>query len=1039
MPNPRTLSGGGQFTPRKIPGLALHLDASDTSTMFTSPDGKVEPVDPNRLLDTHRPMLWWRADATLGLGLVTDGSGRVTTWYEEMDGEVAFPPFGGTGPLRIANAQNGLPVLRFDGSSALIGTFDNPLYTFIAGRERTYFVVCRTNVGTNNNARVFSVTPSSGADYSGVIPCMQQANSNVALTPYNISASPDNLSPVSGANAFCVYSCTITSNGANASVTARINGLPGITTTSALATTDIKWGIGCDPTGANRYTGDIAEVIAFGTAIAPAVRASIEKYLANKWGIPGVHSPISNELKAITSPTEIGGLQLWVDATDFTAAQNNTAISQWNDKSGYGRHFTQSDSTKRPVLQSTANNGKPAMFFDAYDWMVSPASPKNNLAGAPLGAPTMCISTVCWMDTMAAGGNIAFGQSIGGGGAVQPERLVYYSHYGNTSTIVDIGNASTGRVLFAQSETPYLTPIVLTVYRNGATMQVRRNGVVIGEITNASATFSSANTATQFTLGKAEGGAYGGAYFSEMVAYSSGLSIGDVGRIEAYLAQRWNISGVASPTPAVGHIADKSGKARNATQGANALRPTVPPIRQNSKTQLAFDGSNDLMTLGNLSSAFPAAAELFVVMNNLGDNAYEVYATASPMPGGDSNSAFGSFSFAGAFHITREGITPVTWIPYGDRTFLWNLRSSGSGYALGVDNITQYSNTTTGNYAGGTSHVLGGSSATTTNANALLGGRVMEVIAYNRVLSDGQRSKVAYSLAAKWGFSLPPQVPNVEAQDWVNRVYQNGGKVSASTALAVSNFADAINAVSGLRSKFIRLNLFCGDSIAAATVPLYRSTSYGGAVIGNSVDTPNYWVSSDYSEANGFQATATAKDNDPNNSKYLACGTVISGLSSQSNAHLAFDFKLIPGASNAVQQLGQVFADSVANEVYLTQYRMSLNISNNLENVIGGAGSNVTRSVSTGQRLFCVASRQTSSLLASYINGGSKLTDPTLTPIRTLNASAALGVFAAWNGGYSPAFRHIISAYSFGSGLSDDDVTAYSNAMAALKAAVGRT
>lgn len=1032
----RTLKPSAGFTPRSASGLALWLDASATDSMFTSPDGKVEPIDPSRLLDTHRPTLWFRADAAVGFGVIINGSNRVTTWYDEIDGEVSNPPSGFTGPLRIANAQNGLPLFRFDGSSGLIGTFENPLNTFLAGRERTYFIVCRTNVGTNNNARVFSVTPSSGADYSGVIPCMQQANSNVSLTPYNISASPDNLSPVSGANALCVYSCTITTNGANASVTARINGLPGTTTTSALATTDIKWGIGCDPSGANRYTGDIAEVIAFGEAITPTVRASIEKYLSNKWGIPGVHSPISKELSAITSPTEIGGLQLWADATDFTAAQNNTAISQWNDKSGYGRHFTQSDSTKRPVLQYTANNGKPALYFDPYDWMLSPASPKNDLVGASVGSPTICISTVCWQDTLAAGGSIAFGQSVAGGAGLSPERLVYYALYGNTSTIADIGGVSGGRISFANPESLYLTPIVITLYRNGATMQVRRNGVVLGELTNATANFASATTATQFTIGKAEASTYGGAYFSEMVAYSSGLTPTDVSRIEAYLAKKWNISGVVPPTPAVAHIADKSGKGRNATQATAAARPIVSSVLQNSKTQLAFDGSNDLMTLGNLSAAFPTAAELFVVMNNLGDNAYEVYATSSPMSGGDSNSAFGSYSFAGAFHITREGITPVTWIPYGDRTFLWNLRSSGLGHALGVDNITQYSNTTTGNYAGGTSHVLGASSATATSVNSLLGGRVMEVIAYNRVLSADQRSKVAYSLAGKWGFSLPPQVSNVEAQDWITRVYQNGGQVSASTALAVSNFADAINAVSGLRSKFIRLNLCCGDSIAAATVPLYRSTSYGGAVIGNSVDTPNYWVSSDYSEANGFQATATG--NETNSSKYLACGTVISALPAFNNAHLAFDFKMISGASGVQQQLGQVFADGVGAEVNLTQYRMSFNTSNTLESVAGGTAL-INRTISTGQRLFCVTSRQNSSLVSTYLNGGSKLTDSTFIANRTLNASASLGIFAAWNGGYSPSFRHIISAYSFGSGLSDPDVTAYSSAMATFKAAVGRT
>ena len=67
---------------------------------------------------------------------------------------------------------------------------------------------------------------------------------------------------------------------------------------------------------------------------------------------------------------------------------------------------------------------------------------------------------------------------------------------------------------------------------------------------------------------------------------------------------------------------------------------------------------------------------------------------------------------------------------------------------------------------------------------------------------------------------------NPEAQDWINRVYANGGTVSQSTASAVSTMCDAIDAA-GIRDRFYRLNLFCGDNLNAALVPLYRGPKRG--------------------------------------------------------------------------------------------------------------------------------------------------------------------------------------------------------------------
>jgi hypothetical protein len=74
-----------------------------------------------------------------------------------------------------------------------------------------------------------------------------------------------------------------------------------------------------------------------------------------------------------------------------------------------------------------------------------------------------------------------------------------------------------------------------------------------------------------------------------------------------------------------------------------------------------------------------------------------------------------------------------------------------------------------------------------------------------------------------------------EAANWAARVQVNGGTVSGSTLNEVSRFCRAIDAA-GIRDRFGRLNLFCGTGLDACLVPLYRSYTPLGTVIGLSVD-----------------------------------------------------------------------------------------------------------------------------------------------------------------------------------------------------------
>jgi hypothetical protein len=83
-----------------------------------------------------------------------------------------------------------------------------------------------------------------------------------------------------------------------------------------------------------------------------------------------------------------------------------------------------------------------------------------------------------------------------------------------------------------------------------------------------------------------------------------------------------------------------------------------------------------------------------------------------------------------------------------------------------------------------------------------------------------------------------------EALDWAARVAANGGSVSNSTLKAVSDFCKE---TASIRNRFLRLNLFCGNNLNAALVPLYLGEA-PGIVYGNNIDTNFNFVPADYTE-----------------------------------------------------------------------------------------------------------------------------------------------------------------------------------------------
>lgn len=157
----------------------------------------------------------------------------------------------------------------------------------------------------------------------------------------------------------------------------------------------------------------------------------------------------------------------------------------------------------------------------------------------------------------------------------------------------------------------------------------------------------------------------------------------------------------------------------------------------------------------------------------------------------------------------------------------------------------------------------------------------------------------------------PRQTIHPETADWANRVRTNGGSASGTTLSAVDRFVKAIIAA-GIRDRFYRLNLFCGNSDAslnAVRTPLFRGPSLTGTQYGGATDTNINFVQGDYSETVGLSTQNLA-------SKYLDTGLATSSLPAGviSSGHLAaWHGPIIAGYSNLPQLLGAWSSTDRAN------------------------------------------------------------------------------------------------------------------------------
>lgn len=244
----------------------------------------------------------------------------------------------------------------------------------------------------------------------------------------------------------------------------------------------------------------------------------------------------------ITDPTDIAGLEVWLDASDLSTLYQDSGgvtpvtddgqtVGYWADKSGNGNDFSQGTAANEPRYDAAEINGRSALYFDgSSDYLDSGAIAALNtdeltcivVAVHELGSVDRLISCSY---TSGAG---VWSDDIWGIGSLSTGSMYNFSRSSIAVQVVNnmVANPFAGAF------------IVSHVWHSDDSVSGWVNGGIIANSTGANSSPSGHNLvrvgANIHTLGS-----YWQGHVAEVVIYSAEL--GDVDRvaIEKYLAKKW--------------------------------------------------------------------------------------------------------------------------------------------------------------------------------------------------------------------------------------------------------------------------------------------------------------------------------------------------------------------------------------------------------------------------------------------------------------------------------------------------------------------
>jgi len=271
----------------------------------------------------------------------------------------------------------------------------------------------------------------------------------------------------------------------------------------------------------------------------------------------------------------------------------------------------------------------------------------------------------------------------------------------------------------------------------------------------------------------------------------------------------------------------------------------------------------------------------------------------------------------------------------------------------------------------------------------------------------------------------PVSTTHPEAQVWRNAVVANGGSVSASTMRAVSKFCADVDS-SGLRSKMVRVNLMCGNNLNAVLVPLYRATSRTGTPLGNATDTNDNFTNDHYAENSGLVGNASNRRLNTGLNRSELGVTVHGGVFAFSRGTASF--RTYFGVENQATAFDRFFMDVGIDP-------------NNV--VFGNNGPTATGQpapTAHANKDFVIGSviATGSNNCRLHINGSFVASANGVAATSITHPIHIFTFFRASNSSFNATTDARIGGYTFGSSLSDAEVTTYSTIWDTFLKALGR-
>jgi hypothetical protein len=218
------------------------------------------------------------------------------------------------------------------------------------------------------------------------------------------------------------------------------------------------------------------------------------------------------------NPKSISGLLVWLDAADSSTYTLATGVSEWRDKSGNGRTFTQATANNQPVISSTAQNGKALLEFDGVNDRLQATGNWLQIANCTLFAAFRRTS-----------GNYGGIIASAGNSDASPGIIIEATN----SAVRGYNNLSLFGVYSSFS-------IACGTVSAGATI-ARTNGTQVDSDV-VSGTLDTTQTTTTIGTYRQAAANYFGGYIGEIIAWNKVLSDAEITTVTRYLGKKWGIT-----------------------------------------------------------------------------------------------------------------------------------------------------------------------------------------------------------------------------------------------------------------------------------------------------------------------------------------------------------------------------------------------------------------------------------------------------------------------------------------------------------------